>query len=81
MVLVRILPRSYALFIVVLMGTAACQSALSSAATPTLEPASTAEQTPEVTPTPNKTTAWKQVDVKGVRLGIEIPDGWQARNR
>jgi hypothetical protein len=79
MVLVRMLPRSYVLFIVVLMGTTACQSALSIDSTPTVEPTATTEQMPESTPTTDKTTAWEQVDVKGVRLGIEIPDGWEAQ--
>lgn len=79
MVLVRMLPRSYVLFIMVLMGTAACQSALSSASTPTVEPTSTAERTPESTPITGNTNVWEQVDVKGVHLGIQIPDGWEAQ--
>ncbi|MEO8608479.1 MAG: hypothetical protein ABI690_11380 [Chloroflexota bacterium] len=73
------MPRSYILFIVVLMGTAACQSALSSATTPTVEPTSTVERTPESTPKNSTTSDWEQVDVKGVRLGIQIPDGWEAQ--
>jgi hypothetical protein len=73
------LPRSYMLFLVVLIGMAACQSALSPAATPTVEPTSTAERTPEATPITGNTNAWEQVDVRGVRLGIQIPDGWEAQ--
>ena len=73
------LPRSYVLFIMVLMGTAACQSMLHAATTPTVDPTSTAERTPEATPTTNKTTAWEQVNVSGIQLGIEIPSGWEAQ--
>ncbi len=79
MVLVRMLPRSYMLFIVVLIGTAACQSATSPAATSTIKPTSTVERTPESTPITSNSSGWEQVDVKGVRLGIEIPDGWEAK--
>jgi hypothetical protein len=73
------LPQSYILFIVVLIGTAACQSTLSPASTPTIESTSTAEQPSESTSVAGTTSDWEQVDVKGVRLGIAIPDGWEAQ--
>src|SRR5690242_5680897 len=81
MVLVRMLPQSYILIVAVLFSTAACGSMSPAATTSADLPTATAEQTPESTPssTPEKTTDWEQVDVNGVRLGIAVPDGWEAQ--
>jgi hypothetical protein len=49
---------------------------MNAAVTPTLDPTSTAESTPEVTPAAAYQADWEQVEVNGVRLRIEIPRGW-----
>jgi hypothetical protein len=77
-VLERILPRSYLLLIIVVLGTAACQELSTGAVTPTAAPTATPESTPDETPIPETTADWEQIEVNGVQLGIEIPYGWEV---
>ena len=64
----------------VCVGAAACQSFLPAASTPTVEPTATTPITPEVTPSVSAyTPTWKEVEVNDIRLGIEIPSGWEAQ--
>jgi len=76
----RIVPRSGWYLFIVCVGAAACQTVSSAIPTPTVERTATTAVTPEATPeVTTYTPTWKEVEVKDVRLGIEIPPGWQAK--